>query len=86
MRACLLPNDDDGNGDDPIPPTFTDEQIDALAEALSQFRMELQNTTQHTIDSAVAPLRERISILEGSHQHADEPCSATATNQSRRAR
>ena len=61
----LLP--DDGNGDDPIiPPTFTEEQLDVLAQVLSQIRMEFQATIDDAIAAATAPLRDRIATLEGS--------------------
>jgi hypothetical protein len=64
MDARVLPNDDDGNGngDDPIPPPLTDEQMDIIAQVLAQMRMDFQAA----IDDAIAPLRDRIATLEGS--------------------
>ena len=55
--ARVLPNDD---GDYETPP-LTDEQIDIIAQVLAQLRMEFQAA----IDDTAAPLRERISALEG---------------------
>jgi hypothetical protein len=61
MNARVLPNDDDGNGDDPIiPPTFTDEQMDLIATVLAEQSMQVQAR----IDDAVAPLNQRIVALE----------------------
>jgi hypothetical protein len=47
------------NGDDTL--TFTDDQVEQLADVLAQYRLELQAE----IDDAIAPLRERIAVLEG---------------------
>jgi hypothetical protein len=59
-------NDDDTNGDDTINgdnqiPPFNDDQTEVLADVLAQIRLEFQDT----INDAIAPLRERVSILEG---------------------
>lgn len=57
-----FPNDD--NGDD-LPPPFTDEQIELLADTLAEFRMDFRMELQDMIEAAVAPLRDRIATLEG---------------------
>jgi hypothetical protein len=61
-RVILVPDDDSDNGDnDQLPPIFNDEQTDALADVIADLRMEFQAT----VDDAIAPLRERIAVLEG---------------------
>ena len=52
--------DNNGHGDNLVPP-FTDEQMDTMASVLVEIREE----TQSMIDTAIAPLRERIANLEG---------------------
>ena len=52
------------NGDDQQPPLFSDEQIDVVAQALADLRLEFQDA----IDATVAPLRameQRVAVLEG---------------------
>jgi hypothetical protein len=54
----------DDNGDN-VPPPFTDEQTELLADTLAQFRMDFRMELEDMMDAAVAPLRERIATLEG---------------------
>jgi hypothetical protein len=61
----LLPNDDD-NGDDPIPPLFTDEQLDLLASVLAEFSMQQQSRIDDAVAATTGPLKDRIATLEGS--------------------
>lgn len=60
-RRTISVND---NGDD-VPPPFTDEQTELLADTLAQFRMDFRSELEDMMDAAVAPLRERIANLEG---------------------
>ena len=50
----------EGNGDIPI----DSDLLEALAEALAENAIQLRNDCQAMIDAAVAPLRERITVLE----------------------
>ena len=57
-------NDVGVNGDNDIttePPLFDEDQVEAIAAALAQQRQELASM----LDQAIAPLRERIAVLEG---------------------
>lgn len=61
-RPFLPDDDDNGDGDgDNVPPAFDDNQMEQLADILAQINMQLQDT----IDAAIAPLRERVAMLEG---------------------
>lgn len=53
-----LLDDTNGNGE---PPLFSDEQIDMIAQALADLRVEFQST----IDDAVGPLTEQVAVLQG---------------------
>jgi hypothetical protein len=53
-KVQAVPFDDDA-------PPLTDDQIEILADVLAQIRIEFRDT----IDDAIAPLRERIAVLEG---------------------
>jgi hypothetical protein len=54
-------DDTDTNNGDVEPPMFSDEQIDTLATVISEIKMELQDR----IDDAVAPLAQRLAVVEG---------------------
>jgi hypothetical protein len=60
-------SDDSGSYDDD--PPFTDEQIDIVALALAEMRIELRNDlrteTQATIAGAMGEIRERVAMIEG---------------------
>jgi hypothetical protein len=45
--------------------SFSDFQLDAIAQAIAESRVELRTEIQGTINGAVAPLRERVAMLEG---------------------
>ena len=55
-----LPIDDTNNDYVELPP-LTDEQIDIIAAALADIKLDLQSR----IEDAIAPLVQRISVLEG---------------------
>jgi hypothetical protein len=51
---------DDNGTDDVEPPMFTDEQLDTLAQVLA----EVQLGVQAKIDDAIAPLNQRLTVVE----------------------
>jgi hypothetical protein len=60
-RRVLLSDDGNGNGDPEPPPPLSDEALDILAQVLAQIRLDFQAA----IEDAVAPLNQRIAVLEG---------------------
>jgi hypothetical protein len=56
-----LANDTDTNDGDVEPPPFNDEQMDIIAAALAETKMDLQAR----IDDATATLSQRLAVLEG---------------------
>jgi hypothetical protein len=60
----LLDGDGDANGDEPWSP-FTNEQTDIIIYLISEFRQEVSNMIDDAVVEAVAPLKERIAMLEG---------------------
>ena len=52
----LIPDDSDQ------PPLFSDEQIDVVAQALADLRIEMRGEFQ---DMAVGPLTEAVAVLQG---------------------
>jgi hypothetical protein len=55
----LLPDDSDQ------PPLFSDEQIDVVAQALADLRIEMRGEFQDMVDTAVGPLTEAVAVLQG---------------------
>jgi hypothetical protein len=58
-NARVMPRQLDA-GDD-LPPPFTDEQMDIIAEVIAQTRADCQDM----IDDALAPLRQQLAVLQG---------------------
>ena len=58
-RQPPLPDDTNGNGNDP--PLFNDDQLDVLAQAIADLRIEFQGM----VDDAVGPLNEAVALLQG---------------------
>ena len=54
-----LPDDANGNGNDP--PLFNDDQLGVLAQAIADLRIEFQGM----VDNAVGPLKEAVAVLQG---------------------
>jgi hypothetical protein len=56
---------DNGNGEDQ--PMSTDDMImiDAVAQALAETRIQLQDEFQGMIEDAVGPLTEQVAVLQG---------------------
>jgi hypothetical protein len=54
MAPPPLNNDDE-------PPSFNDDQVEQLASVLAEFRSDLLQA----VDAALAPLQERIAVVEG---------------------
>jgi hypothetical protein len=55
----LIPDDSDQ------PPLFSDEQIDVVAQALADLRIEMRGEFQDMVDTAVGPLTEAVAVLQG---------------------
>ena len=55
----LLPDDSDQ------PPLFSDEQIDVVAQALADLRIEMRGEFHDMVDTAVGPLTEAVAVLQG---------------------
>ena len=47
------------------PPLFSDEQIDTIAQALADLRVDMRAEFQSMIDDAVGPLTEAVAVLQG---------------------
>jgi predicted DNA-binding ribbon-helix-helix protein len=47
------------------PPLFSDEQIDTIAQALADLRVDMRTEFQSMIDDAVGPLTEAVAVLQG---------------------
>jgi hypothetical protein len=54
---------DNGNGNEP--PPFTDEQVDIVAQALADVRVELRDEFASMIEEATGSLTEQVAVLQG---------------------
>jgi hypothetical protein len=63
VHAGNLSDDNSGSYDDNVP--FTEEQIDIVAQALADTRIDLQTKTQAMIATATSEIRERVAMIEG---------------------
>jgi hypothetical protein len=64
--------------DNGSPPPFDDLQIDIVATVIAEIRAE----TQDAIDAAVAPLQQRVAVLEGQVSMLVALLGADANNRS----
>ena len=53
----------DVNGDEP--PPFTDEQVDIVAAAMAELRVEMRIEFQDMLDSALGSLTEQLATVQG---------------------
>ena len=62
-RQPSLIDDTNGNGNEP--PPLSDEQIDVVAAALSELRIEMRDEFQTMVTDAMGPLTEQVATLQG---------------------
>jgi hypothetical protein len=50
---------------DELPPLFSDEQIDVIAAALAEMRVEMRSEFRDMVNDLMAPLTEQVAVLQG---------------------
>ena len=55
--------DSNGNGNEP--PPFTDEQVDIVAAAMAELRVEMRTEFQDMLESALGSLTEQLATVQG---------------------